>query len=220
MRGLLATDLDLEKAFDRLISLRRETPESAATVQMVVPQELLVAGPDALAKLLDSLLEEYEEIDTLLSSLREQDEEKGEGESAEVTSLVSHLSVEELEDPESLSGVLAPLTTDRAKFEYLFGQAKSVLDRLDSYHLSERSTNAVVDELRADQHLKKIQYLVEFLRSLHSAADSFEALDLPSSHIRDYLTHLYRMGDWREMRRLVHHLEIAVGRLLPVSSKP
>ena len=42
------------------------------------------------------------------------------------------------------------------------------------------------------------------------AADSFEALDLPLPHIRDYLRHLYLMKDWNEMARLVRLLEAAV----------
>ena len=71
----------------------------------------------------------------------------------------------------------------------------------------------VISVLRHEQNLRTVQSLVEFLRSLNIAADSFEALELPQPHIRDYLRHLYMMKDWSEMGRLVQVLEIAASRL-------
>ena len=65
-------------------------------------------------------------------------------------------------------------------------------------------------EMREEKGLAALRYLVEFLRSLQRAADSFELLELPRHHVRDYLRHLYLMKDWREMERRVKVLEMAV----------
>ena len=51
-------------------------------------------------------------------------------------------------------------------------------------------------------------------RSIQIAADSFERLDLPRPHIRDYLEHLYSLQDWDRMAELVQSLRLAVLRFL------
>lgn len=209
---LLGTEVDLDEAFDRLV--RRPPPlqsEEKMTMRAVVPGEALVSGDHTLTVLLTSVLAEYEEIEKLIEGFREHEAMNDPGHLSR--DAIAYVSEEELSDPLALAKALAPLHSESARFEFLFEMAKRALDRLDIYQLSQMPSKEVVSKLRHEQNLRTVQSLVEFLRSLNIAADSFEALELPQPHIRDYLRHLYMMKDWNEMGRLVQVLEIAASRL-------
>lgn len=214
LRLLLESD-DLDRAFERIVAPGVLDGESAA-VRVVLPGEVLDSTHVDLPALLASVWSEYEEIDGALAALRESPEVDP---SVVRDDAVAFVSEQELSDPASLSRALAPLASEAARFEFLFAQAKVALERLQDYRLSRCSTPTLVAVLREERSLRTLQHLVEFLRALHKAADSFEALDLPSPHIRDYLQHLYEMGDWSEMGLLVHRLEAAVGKLVAVAGR-
>lgn len=206
----MEVDVDLESAFDRLLESGATGGDKAA-LKAVVPGDTLASGDLTLAVLLASVLTEYEDIERLLEGLREVDlPEDDPGPKGDAVAVVSE---QELADPEALSRALEPLQTERARFEFLFSKAKGALDRLDVYALSRKPSHELVGALRREGNLHTVQSLVGFLRSLNTAADSFEALDLPQPHIRDYLQHLYMMRDWNEMARLVSVLEVMVNQL-------
>jgi hypothetical protein len=212
---MLGTEIDLDEAFERLV--HRPTPAERAekiTMRAVVPGDALVSGDHTLAVLLTSVLSEYEEIEKLIEGFREH--EAGELAAAgggPMEDAIAYVSEADLADPRALAKALQPLHSESARFEFLFEMAKRALDRLDIYELSQLPSEQVISVLRNEQNLRTVQSLVEFLRSLNIAADSFEALELPQPHIRDYLRHLYMMKDWSEMGRLVQVLEIAASRL-------
>lgn len=209
---LLGTEVDLDEAFDRLV--RRPPPaqrEEKMTMRAVVPGEALISGDHTLTVLLTSVLAEYEEIEKLIEGFREHEVLADPDHRSE--DAIAYVSEAELSDPLALAKALAPFQSETARFEFLFEMAKRALDRLDIYQLSHLPSQEVVAKLRHEQNLRTVQSLVEFLRSLNIAADSFEALELPQPHIRDYLRHLYMMKDWNEMGRLVQVLEIAASRL-------
>lgn len=215
---MLDTEIDLDEAFERLV--HRPTPagrEEKTTMRAVVPGDALISGDHTLTVLLTSVLAEYEEIEKLIEGFREHEaheaHQHGGGEEA-----IAYVSEEDLSDPRALVKALQPLHSESARFEFLFEMAKRALDRLDIYQLSQKPSDQVVAMLRHEQNLRTVQSLVEFLRSLNIAADSFEALELPQPHIRDYLRHLYMMKDWGEMGRLVQVLEIAASRLFETPS--
>lgn len=210
LRHLLASE-DLDRAFERIFAADALAAEASA-VQVVVPGDVLAAGVD-LPAFLETVLAQYDEIETVLSGLREVD--AGDG---SVDDAVAVVSEAELADPESLARALAPLQSETARLEFLFAQARAFLERLQVYRLSRCPPPMLVAILRQEHNLRTLQYLVEFLRSLQRAADSFEALALPQPHIRDYLQHLYSMGDWQQMRRLVRNLEASVGKMLAVGT--
>lgn len=210
---MLGTEIDLDEAFERLV--HRPTPadrEEKITMRAVVPGDALVSGDHTLTVLLTSVLSEYEEIERLIEGFREHEAaEHADGVPEE--DAIAYVSEAELADPRALAKALQPLHSETARFEFLFEMAKRALDRLDIYELSQMPSEQVISVLRNEQNLRTVQSLVEFLRSLNIAADSFEALELPQPHIRDYLRHLYMMKDWSEMGRLVQVLEIAASRL-------
>ncbi len=199
----LEGDIDLDEVFERLLATRvaDETP----VVQAVIPGEVLASGDESVTEFLDSVVAEYEEIEEALAGLRELT-----GEHRTVSEdAVGVVSEEELSDPAALKAALEPLPSEAARFEFLYEVARAALDRLDGYELSRRPPSALVQALEEEGNFNAAQYLVEFLRALHRAADSFEALQLPGHHVREYLRHLYLMRDWMEMRRLVQGLEVA-----------
>ncbi|MEL7059507.1 MAG: hypothetical protein AAGN46_05720 [Acidobacteriota bacterium] len=209
---LLATEVDLDVAFDRLQAASDADALAAAatTRRSVVPGNVFATSQATLATLLAQVLERYEDIEALIEGLREDD---AEAQSAAQTGAIAVVSEEELGDPETLSRALAPLAAESARFEELFDTAKGALDRLDLYRLSRMTTDELVRHMRREDSWPTLQSLVEFLRSLHAAADTFEAMELPANDIRDYLRHLYSMRDWRELSRLVGVLELAASRL-------
>ena len=205
-----------ELTADRLLDLLQRREEARrAPLRAVVPAEALADAPQ-LQELLGSVVAEYEEIERALAALRD---ETGEWSGAVGDSAIAFITEAELLDPVSLERALRPLQNDTARFEFLFGQARHALFRLDPYRLTQRSAPEVVRVLSDQDNLRRLQVVVEMLVSLQSAADSFEELELPAPHVRDYLEHLYRMRDWREMGRLVRLLELAVKRCLRVQEE-
>ena len=205
---------DAETPLDELFleALQRREDAPRAPLRAVVPEDAVGDGA-RLAELLGSVVAEYEEIERALAALRD---ETGEWERLVPESSIAFISEAELLDPVSLERALRPLQSETARFEFLFAQARVALQRLDGYSLSRRPPELVVQRLAEEDQLRNLQFVVEFLVSLQSAAASFEELELPQPHIRDYLEHLYRMKDWREMGRLVRVLELAVKKCLRV----
>lgn len=228
---LLEPDVDLDQAFDRLLGSPDDSPdgspdsrpETPPPARAVVPGDALASADITLAVLLASVLREYEDIDRLLDNLREHESAQipiatdahgaRRGSPPRVVVNEAVVSEAELADPEALSRALAPFESDRERFEALFDSAMSTLDHLDVYELSRLPSEELVRHMRVDQNLRTVQSLVGFLRTLRSAAETFEAMAMPEPHIRDYLTHLYCMRDWNEMARLVSVLELAVSQL-------
>lgn len=204
----LEPEVDLDAAFDRLLG-RAERTDDAAAIKAVVPGAALGGENPDVSAFLTSVLAEYDEIERLIGAL----DERQTAAPADHNDAVAFISEAELADPEVLRRALEPLQTQSAKFHFLFAQARYALDRLDVYGLSRLKPDLLVDILQHEDNLRIVQCLVEFLRALQLAADTFEALELPRPHIRDYLRHLYQMRDWREMARLVERLEISVGKL-------
>ncbi len=178
-------------------------------MRALIPAELLAAAPSSLAELLTSALAEYEEIESVLANLSEHDTGPTEGETV-IEDAVAVVKDTELSDPEALTRALEPLQTKTAQIEFLYARARYGLDRLDVYRLSRMSGEELLQVIRKQNNQRSIQSVVHFLHALNLAAESFESLDLPHPHIRDYLRHLYRMPNWEEMGRLVEVLEIAV----------
>jgi hypothetical protein len=201
---------------DRLLDLLQRREEARrAPLRAVVPAEALGDAP-LLSELLGSVVAEYDEIERALAALRDQTGDFG---GALDVTAIAFISEAELLDPVSLERALRPLQTDTARFEFLFAQARRALQHIDAYALSRRSPAEVLQHLEQEDNLKRLQVVVELLVSLQSAASSFEELELPAPHVRDYLEHLYRMRDWREMGRLVRLLELAVQRCLRVQEE-
>lgn len=205
LERLLDAETDLDAAFDRLA--RKASKSESGSMRAVVPGEALASGDLTLAVLLASVLSEYEEIEDMLDGLREVDG----GHTIDDQVLV--ISQEQLADPHRLHTALETLRTETERFEFLFATAKTSLDRLDVFELSKRPTEELVAILQSEGNLGRLQALVEFLRFLQDAAESFEALALPRPHIRDYLHQLYTMRNWQEMGRLVGVLTGAVSSL-------
>lgn len=204
LAAILDGDLPIDEVFGRLATAPGD-PRPQAPDVAIVPEE--VVGAPELAELLHSVQAEYDEIEAALAKLREQADLAADLEHENALAFVSE---RELADPRTLARVLAPLQSDRLRFEVLFTQARRALERLDVYRLSRRGGDELVDELRRETRFPTVEYVVDFLRSLHRAADSFEALELPKSDIRLYLEHLYLTENWNEMGRLVRQLERAV----------
>lgn len=219
---MLGTEIDLDEAFERLVHRPapegREGREEKTAMRAVVPGDALISGDHTLTVLLTSVLAEYEEIERLIEGFREHEAHEAHGPGGPAEEAIAYVSEEDLSDPRALAKALQPLQSETARFEFLFEMAKRALDRLDIYQLSQKPSDQVIALLRHEQNLRTVQSLVEFLRSLNIAADSFEALELPQPHIRDYLRHLYMMKDWSEMGRLVQVLEIAASRLFETPS--
>jgi hypothetical protein len=207
-----------EAPLDELIldALQGREEVRRAPLRAVVPAEALADGP-RLVELLGSVVAEYEDIERSLAALRD---ETGDWQRIDPNTSIAFVTEAELLDPVSLERALRPLQSETARFEFLFAQARVALQRLDGYRLSRRRPEEVVVRLSEEDQLRNLQYVVEFLVSLQSAAESFEELQLPEPHVRDYLEHLYRMKDWREMGRLVRVLEYAVKKCLRVQDDP
>lgn len=213
LQHLLDDEVDLDLAFDRLITSEEGGPEERRMMKAIMPGDCLRSDEISLATLLASVLSEYQDIEQLIEGFREQ-EEADRGTAAETVAVVSE---DELAQPEVLSQALSELH-ERDKFELLFDTAKGALNQLDVYGLSRQTPDSIVSLLRCEEKLRTVESLVDFLRSLNTAAETFEAMDLPAMHIREYLRHLYLMKDWKEMARLVSLLEVAVTNLVEASS--
>ncbi|MEM6796860.1 MAG: hypothetical protein AAF725_23000 [Acidobacteriota bacterium] len=213
LQHLLDDETDLDAAFDRLVSSEQGDREERQMLKAVMPGDCMRSDEISLATLLASVLSEYKDIETLIEGFREQDISSV-GPHVDAVAVVSE---RELSDPETLSQALGELQ-EKEKFELLFETAKKALDQLDVYDLSQRPSVELLGILRSESKLRTIESLVDFLRSLKTAAETFEAMDLPAFHIREYLRHLYLMRDWREMARLVSLLEVAVSDLVEATA--
>jgi hypothetical protein len=208
-RGAMS-DPDLDRAFARLEIQQGESEGSS--MRALIPAEILSSAPSSMAELLASALAEYEEIEAVVANLKEHEgSETGEG--TVIEDAVAVVSDAELGDPEALVRALEPLQSKTAQIEFLYARAKYGLDRLDIYRLSRMSAAELLEAIRQQNNKRSIQSVVQFLHALNCAAETFEALELPRHHIRDYLRHLYMMPDWQEMERLVEVLEVAAAGL-------
>lgn len=203
------SDLDLDRAFARLETQDGESEGSS--IRALIPAEILASAPTSVAELLASALAEYEEIEAAVANLKEH--EGGESDQTVIEDAVAVVSDAELADPEALARALEPLQSKTAQIEFLYARAKYGLDRLDVYRLSRMSARQLLAVIRQQNSQRSLRSVVQFLHALNCAAETFEALELPPPHIRDYLRHLYMMPDWQEMERLVEVLETAVAGL-------
>lgn len=211
------SDLDLDRAFARLKTNQGESEGSS--IRALIPAEILASAPTSVPELLTSALAEYEEIEAVIANIREHED----GETANHTVIedaVAIVSDAELSDPEALTRALEPLQSKTAQIEFLYARAKFGLDRLDVYRLSRMSAKELLEVIRQQNSKRSIRSVVQFLHALNCAAETFEALELPRPHIRDYLRHLYMMPDWQEMERLVEILEIAAAGLPEATPAP
>ncbi|MEM8998565.1 MAG: hypothetical protein AAGF23_27515 [Acidobacteriota bacterium] len=213
LHHLLDDEVDLDLAFDRLVSSEQGNRHERQMLKATMPGDCLRSDEISLATLLASVLSEYRDIEQLIEDFREHESAEG-GLGTEAVAVVSE---DELAHPERLSQALSELH-EKDKFEFLFDTAKGALNRLDVYELSRQSPDAIISVLRSEQKLRTVESLVDFLRSLNTAAETFQAMDLPDLHIREYLRHLYLMKDWKEMARLVGLLEVAVSNLVEATT--
>ena len=204
---------DEEQLIDRAFPSTTEgVPlEPLTPLLAVVPEAILEAPPEEVATFLESVFAAFDELDAVLSSIPE-----GSLEASTVRGEVPVAIVPDdvIAHPEELLQAIDRVTSESAKLELLVRHAKNDLRRLKRYRLSRQPAGAVVAEMRRADELKTLQYLVEFLHSIQTAADSFERIELPRPHIRDYLEHLYQMEDWDRLGVLVHMLERTVKRHL------
>ena len=210
--ALLESVFEAEGGDEEMLDSALE-PETAKTgrrpVQALVPSEALSWRFVDLEHLLSQVAADFDEIDELLAAFH-----RGEGCTPELserlrTALEQH---ETALDPSAVVRVIDRLPDEATRFQVLFRQARHALRNLKVYRLSRHPPGRVLSLLRQEQNLPTLLYLVEFLRAIHHAAESFEKIEIPRPHIRDYLEYLYQMEDWAEMERLVQRLERAVTR--------
>ncbi len=208
LESVFDTGEDLDEVLDRLLKPTVGSGRAAGGLRAVLPAAALRQGGDPTT-LLDQVFEAFDEIETVLTELHAQARPEQRGAPA-----VAVVDEEDLADPERLLSVIDRMQSESGKLELLFRQAKHALHRLSRYRLSRKPPGALVGLMRTADEVRTLQYLVEFLHSVQTAADSFEKLALPRPHIRDYLEYLYRMEDWEAMSVLVRRLERAVLRYL------
>lgn len=189
----------------------RVLPEPPSPLQAVVPEAIVEASPEKLAAFLESVFDAFDEIDSVLSSIPEGSLDASTVRGELPTAIVPD---DVIADPERLLQAIDRVENETAKLELLVRHAKHDLKRLARYRLTRQSPGFVLSEMRKADELKTLQYLVEFLHSIQSAAHSFEQIELPKPHIRDYLEHLYQLEDWDSLGVLVHMLERTVRRHL------
>lgn len=209
LESVFAPGDEVEAAVESALRPRDAERGSGRPLHAVVPEALLRRHDLSPEFLLDQVFSAFDEIDGILDSMRADAAGAAGGRSRRATAVVSDRVVA---DPERLLRAVERAANQAEKLELLFRQAKHTLRRLRRYRLSRRAPGTLVGEMRHADEVRTLQYLVEFLHSIHRAADSFEAIDLPRPHIRDYLEHLYRMEDWDAMADLVQRLEQAVRR--------
>jgi hypothetical protein len=206
----LSDGADLDEALDRSLTPSSERrPASGHNLRAVVPVEAL--DHRLPQHFIDQVFIAFEEIDSVLSELHDQHPDiDGQGPGHAVAVVPDDV----IGDPEQVLRAIDRVQDEAEKLRLLVRQARHSLRRLNGYRLSRKPPGRLIGEMRKAQHLRTLQYVVEFLRSVHTAAESFERLELPRPHIRDYLEHLYRMEDWDALSALVRRLERAVVRYL------
>jgi hypothetical protein len=207
-----ADEGEVERVLDqRLAPVARDQPAGRHAVRAVVPAELLRSCAGDADHFVSQVFAAFDEIEDVLAALEERRRTVPGGSHASTTAVVPE---EVIADPAELLRAVDRVQSDATRLELLLRQARHTLRRLQVYRLSRRHPGQLLGEIRKADHLRTLQYLVEFLRSIQVAADSFEKLELPRPHIRDYLEHLYSLQDWDQMSELVGTLRGAVLRFL------
>ncbi len=209
LEGLFETEEELETTLNRCLS-PSTTSGGAAMVRQVralVPAELL--GGYGASGFIDQVFSAFDEIEEVLKPFRT---EVSTGSSDSMSTTMAIVPESVLADPAELIRAIDLLEDEAQKLDILFRQAKHVLHKLRAYRLTKRSTGNLLSEMRSNNHIPTLQYVVDFLRSIQQAATNFEKLELPRPHIRDYLEHLYHLKDWESMAELVRRFEEAVPR--------
>lgn len=200
---------DVEALLAELVSDDSGVGRSGRSVEVIVPPHLLSDGGGNAVAFLDRVFEAFEEIDLVLAEVQATRHPVSRIR-LDVSSVVVPDDV--VGDPIRLMKAVDRVHGEAEKLDLIFRQAKHDLKRLSRFRISRKSPGAIVGDMRAEGELVTLQYLVSFLHSVYLAADSFEALDIPRPHIRDYLEFLYQMEDWDAMADLVRRLEKAVRR--------
>jgi hypothetical protein len=218
LESIFTEDGELEQALDGMLSPaqgHRETRQQY--MRALLPRDSLASERLSPASLLEEVFDAFEVIDEALQVLHEMSVAAGHDPALDPTCAVVPDSA--LADPEQLYLAIELACDETAKLELLVRQARQALQRLEVYRLSETPPSELIAEMRGANHLSCLQYLVEFLHAIYVAAESFETLELPQYHIRDYLKHLYQMEDWDAMEELVKRLETAVWRFTYLDSQ-
>lgn len=215
LEGLFLTEAELDAAIDQFLvpGSGAEGFNLARRVRALVPPEMLETSDTA--GFIDQVFDVFDEIDEVLAALAEEDSASPDAQPGRATAIVPE---EVIADPLDLIRAVDRLDSESQKLAVLFRQARHALRGLRVYRLTKKSPGEVLADIRSANHLPTLQYVVDFLSSIHQAASSFERLELPKPHIRDYLEYLYRMEDWEGMARLVARLEKAVVRYLEEGS--
>lgn len=212
LEAAFSDDGEVEQLVDRNLS-----PDNSAdhgrhrALRALIPAELLGshgADPD---RLLDEVFAAFDGIEELLATFEGRRRTPG---SPTAPATLAVVPDEVVANPELLLRLVDRMHTEAEKLELLLRQARHTLGRLQVYRLTRRPRGQLLAEIRRANRIADLQYLVDFLRSIQLAADSFERLDLPRPHIRDYLEHLYSIEDWDRMADLVQSLRQAVLRFL------
>ena len=210
LEGVFDSDEDLDATLDRCLSASQESrvDSLAKRVRALVPVEVMNAvDPTAFV---DDIFNAFDEIDEVLASLDE-----GSASEDPRGKLVTTVVPEEaIADPLDLIRAIDRVNSEAEKLDLLFRQARHTLHKLRAYRLTRRPAGQVLNQMRHANHIPTLQYLIDFLSSIMKAADSFEMIDLPRPHIKDYLEYLYGMKDWEGMSELVRRLQGAVERCL------
>jgi hypothetical protein len=177
----------------------------------VVPAELLRSCAGDADHFMNQVFTAFDEIEVVLAALEDRRRTVPGASHGPTTAVVPE---EVIADPEALLRAVDRVQSDAVRLELLLRQARHTLRRLQVYRLSRKHPGELLGEIRKADHLRTLQYLVEFLRSIQLAADSFERLELPRPHIRDFLEHLYSLEDWGQMSELVKTLRQAVFKFL------
>lgn len=207
LESVFAAGDELEAAIDHsLAPVAEDSDAPGRRLLAVVPAEVMASAGGDPSSFLEQVFDAFDEIDQVLASLREETGTVSDRFVADIAVVPEEV----IGDPVELMRSIDRVEGHAAKLALLLRQAKHCLKRLHRYRLSRRPPGAVITDMRTADDVPTLQFLVDFVRSIYVAADSFEALELPRPHIRDYLEHLYRMEDWDELSSLVRRLQQAV----------
>ncbi len=209
--AVFADEKDLEEIVESSLEPVANPSRVAQSLRAVVPAAALRTGCDP-AEFIEQVFEAFEEIEKVLTPLMLR--------ASNVPSLLDEhptavVPEDTVADPEVLIQAIDRAQDERQRFELLFRQAKHSLKRLAPYRLVQSSRGALISQMRKANNQSALQQVVGFLRSVHSAAVTFEKLELPRYHIKEYLEYLYLMEDWNAMAQLVRQLELTTVRYCP-----
>jgi len=198
-----------DEVLESLAAGDSEQDRAPRRMEVVIPDSLLGEAPGETAAFLDRVFEAFEEIDQVLAVFQQMN--------IGVPEIDVRGMEKELLDEDEGKGVgflraVDRVPTNQEKLHLMIRQTRHELKRLKPFRLARKSPGRLLSDIRSSGELPTLQYIVEFLHSIHLAADSFEKIGIPRPHIRDYLEFLYRMEDWEEMNNLVSKLHKAVKR--------